>query len=135
MPGIDEGQSGRHLFGVRFDDGGNDFVLGLEVVVHISDRDVRHLRDVGQRRALDALLVSGAARPQPPIGLVFPAVPLLGAVPVFGAGAQPRWPSSHHRPEGVVQDFDTFQEPPPIDLPAAWIFQVPDMDLPATEPA
>ena len=45
------------------------------------------------------------------------------------------WRQSHQRPEGVVQDFDAFQEPPPIDLPAAWIFQVPDMDLPATEPA
>ena len=47
-----------------------------------------------------------------------------------------RWPATEPSPpEGVVQDFDAFQEPPPIDLPAAWIFQVPDMDLPATEPA
>ena len=57
MPGIDLGQSCRHPFVVRSDDGGNDFVLGLEVVVHISDWHVRHLRDVGQRRAFDALLV------------------------------------------------------------------------------
>ena len=42
---------------------------------------------------------------------------------------------SHHRPEAVVQeDFDAFQKPPPVDLPAAWIFQVPHMDLPETGP-
>ncbi len=42
----------------------------------------------------------------------------------------------HDWPEAVVQeDFDAFQDPPPMDRPAAWIFQLPDMDLPETEPA
>jgi hypothetical protein len=34
----------------------------------------------------------------------------------------------------VQDDLEAFQEPPPKERPPACIFQVPDMELPETEP-
>ena len=52
------------------------------------------------------------------------------------AGAPPI--AGESRPNGrvpiVQDDREALQEPPPMDRPAASIFQVPDMELPATEP-
>jgi hypothetical protein len=36
--------------------------------------------------------------------------------------------------QGGQDDLEALQEPPPIDLPPARIFQSPDMDGPETEP-
>lgn len=38
------------------------------------------------------------------------------------------------RAQDAQDDLEALQEPPPIDLPPARIFQLPDMDGPETEP-
>ena len=45
------------------DDGADELVLGLEVVVDVAQRARRRVGDVGERRLLDALLVDQASRP------------------------------------------------------------------------
>jgi hypothetical protein len=46
---------------VRVDRRLDQLVLGLEVVVHVSDRNVGRQRDVGEGRAFDPLLVQHPA--------------------------------------------------------------------------
>jgi len=57
VAGVDEREGRPDLLRVSLDDGLDDFVLGLEVVVDVARRDVGGLGDVGERRPFDALLV------------------------------------------------------------------------------
>jgi hypothetical protein len=80
------------LLDVGLDDGRDDVVLGLEVVVDVADRHVRRLRDVGQRRLLDAVAVEqlGSRRDQ--------ALP-LPRCPLSRASRRP----SPRRPSRIIQ--------------------------------
>jgi hypothetical protein len=57
---------------VRLDCRLDQLVLGLEVVVHVSDRNVGRQRDVGERRPFYPLLI------QDPAGGGHQALPLAG---------------------------------------------------------
>jgi predicted DCC family thiol-disulfide oxidoreductase YuxK len=50
-------EGARHRLLVRADRGGDQFILGLEVVVDVADRNISGSCDVRQRRRLDALTV------------------------------------------------------------------------------
>ena len=58
---IERGEHRLDLERVSLDRRGDELVLGLEVVVDVPGRDVCLLRDLGQGRALHALLVQEAA--------------------------------------------------------------------------
>jgi len=51
-----------YIAGVGLDDSLHEVVFGLEVVIHVPDRDVGDLSDVGERRPLNALLVQNETR-------------------------------------------------------------------------
>ena len=62
----------------------HEFVLGLEVVVDVAHGHVRRLRDVGERRLLDPLLMQEQARTlDQPLALVGHGLP----VPRLEAGS------------------------------------------------
>ena len=51
-----------HGISVRFERRFDQLILGLEVVVDVPQRYIRPRRDIGERRALDPLLVKRALR-------------------------------------------------------------------------